>query len=236
MGLPMAANLAKAGHTVRGYDPSAEAMSAAKEAGIKPAKSIADACKKADAVISTLPEDKSRAAFLGEDGIVKNADPKAILIDCANQYVPTSFEIYEAAEKAGFKMLDAPAAGGVSGAASGALTFMVRGEDPAFLEGEPFLAPMAKKIFHHGPVYKEAKKFKAEEGPKVIYKKTGKWKGAAVIVLLLFFGGNAVFYALIEDAIKMRDGRLTVTLDLGPTETKILCRGTSLIGLDIDGC
>ncbi|MEE8294242.1 MAG: 3-hydroxyisobutyrate dehydrogenase, partial [Sphingomonadales bacterium] len=105
-----------------------------------------------DVVISMVPEGKhSKAVDLGEQGVLKNAAPGTLLIDCSTIDVGTSREIHAAAEKAGFQMLDAPVSGGVGGAEGATLTLMVGGTDEAFALGEKILEPMAGKIFHCGP-------------------------------------------------------------------------------------
>ena len=58
MGGGMAANLAKAGHDVRAFDLSEEALAKAKEAGCLPVDSAAEAAEGAEAVITMLPAGK----------------------------------------------------------------------------------------------------------------------------------------------------------------------------------
>ena len=58
MGLHMAANLVKAGHTVRGFDIVAAHMDAAKAKGVEAAASANDAAKDCDAVVTMLPVGK----------------------------------------------------------------------------------------------------------------------------------------------------------------------------------
>src|SRR3546814_1297788 len=58
MGSGMAANLAKAGHDVRAFDLSAEALERAKKAGCLPVGSTAAAVEKAEAVVTMLPAGK----------------------------------------------------------------------------------------------------------------------------------------------------------------------------------
>ncbi|CAH0579491.1 unnamed protein product [Chrysodeixis includens] len=73
MGGFMAANIAKKGFNVRGYDPSKEALDAAAKNGIKSAGSIAEAVEGADVVVSILPSNKVVLdAYLGDNGVVKN--------------------------------------------------------------------------------------------------------------------------------------------------------------------
>ncbi len=90
MGGGMAPNLAKAGHEVRAFDLSEEALAHAVERGCKRAKSAAEACKDADAVVTMLPAGKHVAGVYRES--VFGAAPKsAILIDCSakGMAVPT---------------------------------------------------------------------------------------------------------------------------------------------------
>jgi 3-hydroxyisobutyrate dehydrogenase len=58
MGCPMAANLAKAGHSVRGFDLAPGARSAAAAVGVAIADSARDAVSAAEIVITILPARK----------------------------------------------------------------------------------------------------------------------------------------------------------------------------------
>ena len=85
MGLPMVRNLLAAGHEVRAYDVSPEALAEAVEAGASEASSLADAVTGADAVVTMLPEGRHvRAVYLGDggnDGIIGHASTEALLAD-----------------------------------------------------------------------------------------------------------------------------------------------------------
>jgi hypothetical protein len=237
IGLSMAQKLEESGHDVIGFDVSEESLGSAKAAGIKTAKTLADAVKSAEVVFNTVPERKgARGIYLDDDGILKNAKKGALLIDCSTVYAAPSREIHEAAEEAGHPLLDAPISGGVEEAQEGKLSFMVAGEDKAFERAQPFLSPMADEVYQYGPHSDKPKTHTTEVTSKVVYKKNPWWRKSSAILVLLFLGGNAVFFALIEDSIRMSGNRLTVSLDLGDTERSIFCRGSNLIGLDIDGC
>lgn len=146
MGLPMARNLAKKGHEVRGYDLSAAAMDAAAEGGVGRAQSAADAARGADFVISMLPAGKHvQDAWLGAGGMAAASDPKAVLIDCSTIDVDTARAV-----AAGRPMLDAPVSGGTMGAEAGTLTFMVGGDAEAFAAAKPILEAMGRTIVHCG--------------------------------------------------------------------------------------
>lgn len=151
MGGHMAANLAKAQHQVRAYDISAAAVAAAEAGGATGAKTIAEAVKDAEIVVTMLPAGAHvREAYLGEDGVLKNVAPGALLIDSSTIDVASARDVTAAAEAAGFAMLDAPVSGGVGGAEAGTLTFMVGGEADAFARGQAAFNAMGKTIVHCG--------------------------------------------------------------------------------------
>ena len=72
MGGGMAPNLAKAGHEVRAFDLSEDALSRAAEHGCQRAASAAEACKDADAVVTMLPAGQHVA--IGEVGPVDHLE------------------------------------------------------------------------------------------------------------------------------------------------------------------
>lgn len=151
MGGPMAGNLLKAGHAVRGFDLSEAACAAAKEAGATIAASPGDAAKGAEVVVTMLPSGAHvRQVYTGEGGVIASAGPGSLFIDSSTIDVASARAVAEAATSAGHAMVDAPVSGGVGGAAAGTLTFMVGGGDEAFQRAEPFLQVMGKTIVHAG--------------------------------------------------------------------------------------
>ena len=73
MGLPMALNLIKKGHSLSFFDPYAnnETIFALTDLGAKQDNNIADLCDGKDFVISMLPIGKNvKDVALGEDGII----------------------------------------------------------------------------------------------------------------------------------------------------------------------
>jgi 3-hydroxyisobutyrate dehydrogenase len=151
MGLPMAINLVKAGHQVEGVDLNPASLAKLKEAGGAPVEFARVAASRADAVITMLPAGKHvREVYLGVGGIIENANPGTLLIDCSTIDVETARAVAAGAEKKGLMMLDAPVSGGVGGAAGGTLTFMVGGSAQAFTRAESILQKMGKTIVHAG--------------------------------------------------------------------------------------
>lgn len=149
MGGGMAANLAKAGHDVRAFDLSPEALARAKEAGCLPAASAAEAADGAAAIVTMLPAGAHVEAVY-TDLFAASVSPSAILIDCSTIDVATAKRVAEAAEAKGLAAVDAPVSGGIGAANAGTLTFMVGGSDAAFARAEPILSAMGKAVIHAG--------------------------------------------------------------------------------------
>jgi 3-hydroxyisobutyrate dehydrogenase len=149
MGGGMAANLAKAGHDVRAYDLSAEALDKARKAGCLPAESANAAIEGAEAVITMLPAGRHVEAVY-TDNVLPHADAGAILIDCSTIDVATARRVAEAAAAHGLVAVDAPVSGGIAAANAGTLTFMVGGSEAAFTRAEVFLSDMGKAVIHAG--------------------------------------------------------------------------------------
>lgn len=151
MGGPMSANLVKAGHDVRGFDLSDEAMAAAQALGVQTFGSMAEALQGAEVVFTMLPKgEHSRAVYLGDDGVLALASQDTLLIDSSTIDVETAVALHQAAQAAGFEFLDAPVSGGISGAAAATLTFMIGGATEVFEKAEQFIEPMAGRIVHTG--------------------------------------------------------------------------------------
>ena len=84
MGLPMALNLIKKGHSLSFFDPYAinETIFALTDVGAKQDNNIADLCDGKDFVISMLPIGKNvKDVALGEDGIINQENTDLIFID-----------------------------------------------------------------------------------------------------------------------------------------------------------
>ncbi len=148
MGNPMAANLVKAGHAVRGFDLMPQNLETARANGLAVAASAAEAVAGADAVVTMLPAGKHVLAVYAD--IVPAAAKGTLFIDSSTIDVESARKAHEIAAQAGMLSVDAPVSGGVGGASAGTLTFMAGGATEAFAKAEPLLQPMAGKIVHCG--------------------------------------------------------------------------------------
>ena len=151
MGGPMAANLAKAGHSVTATDLSIGAIDRAVEAGCRRGETVAATVRDADIVVTMLPAGAHvRSVYTDDYGVFANAKDGSLLIDSSTIDVGSARDVIAAAGDKGFAMVDAPVSGGVSAATAGTLTFMVGGDEDAFERAQPILSDMGKNIFHAG--------------------------------------------------------------------------------------
>lgn len=151
MGRPMAVNLVKAGHDVRGFDVVAAARERAHSEGVPVATSAAEAARGADILITMLPKGEHvRAVLLGEDTPLKELAPGAVAIDSSSIDIPTTRELHFVGADLNVDVVDAPVSGGVSGATAGTLTFMVGGAEAAIARCKAVLDVMGARIFQVG--------------------------------------------------------------------------------------
>jgi 3-hydroxyisobutyrate dehydrogenase len=151
MGLPMAANLIKAGHQVEGVDVDPVTVEKLLAVGGASAESAKVAASRADVVITMLPSGREvRDIYLDPLGVIAASNPGTLLIDSSTIDVETARAVSAAAEAKDLLMIDAPVSGGVGGAQAGTLTFMVGGSGRAFARAQSILQDMGKTVVHAG--------------------------------------------------------------------------------------
>ena len=143
MGGPMAANLAAAGHNVRGFD-----LAGTTADGVQNADSARAAATDADVVITMLPNGDILRAVAND--IIPVMSKGAALLDCSTVDVESARAVAELCEAAGVLSLDAPVSGGIGGAAGGTLTFMVGATEEGFNKALPLFEIMGQKSVHCG--------------------------------------------------------------------------------------
>lgn len=143
MGGPMAANLAKGGHSVVGFD-----MAEVSIEGVSMAASGAEVAAGADVVITMLPNGQILRAVA--DQVIPAMSSGAALVDCSTVDVDSARAVAAQAADAGLLFVDAPVSGGIGGAAGGTLTFMAGGSADAFAKADPLFDIMGQKAVHCG--------------------------------------------------------------------------------------
>jgi len=148
MGLPMALNLVRAGHAVRGFDVNAEAARRLAEAGGEAAASAREAADGADVLALMVATAAQAEAALAE---AMGALPEGAAV-VLHSTVPPAFAtaLGERLAASGHPFLDAPVSGGTVGADAGKLTIMASGSPEAFAAAEPLLEAVAGRTYRLG--------------------------------------------------------------------------------------
>ncbi|HIX16617.1 MAG TPA: NAD(P)-dependent oxidoreductase [Candidatus Hungatella pullicola] len=151
MGKAMARNLMKAGYEVAVYTRTKKKAEDIIEEGAVWCEDVKTCARGKDAVITMVgyPKDVEQV-YLGDEGILANADKGTCVIDMTTTSPKLSVRIYEEARKAGLYALDAPVTGGDTGAKEGTLTILVGGDREAFERCMPIFQAMGKNIQYEG--------------------------------------------------------------------------------------
>ena len=143
MGAPMAHNLAKAGHTVLGFDTQNLTI---ERVDIVPTPR--DCVAMAEVVITMLPNGKILKSVADET--IQYMKEGSIFLDCSTVDVASAKSVAEIAKNHAVIPLDAPVSGGIGGAKEGTLTFMVGGPDEGFIKVNELFDIMGQKAVHCG--------------------------------------------------------------------------------------
>ena len=145
MGAHMAANLARAGHAVKGAD-----LRRIEVPGVVRAASAADAVKGAEVIFTSLPgpaEVEALAAQLAE------ALPKGTAwLDLTTNSPASVRKVHAGLAARGVQFLDAPVSGGMAGAKSGKLAIWVGGDEATYRRCEALLRAIGDQPFYVGPI------------------------------------------------------------------------------------
>jgi len=152
MGRGMAANLIKAGFSVRVWNRTGSRMEPLIAEGAAPGTSPADVAVHSDIVVLCVSDTPDvETVILGENGIIHGAKAGDLVIDCSTISPQETKRIAAELMEKDIHMLDAPISGGSVGATNGTLSIMVGGEDEQFERALPVFEAMGKAITHVGP-------------------------------------------------------------------------------------
>jgi len=150
MGLPMARNLVRAGHAVRGFDLRPAGRDAFAGLGGNPTVTVADAFAGADlAVLMVVNIAQAEAVLFASGGLAALA-PGGIVALMATCPPGAVADLAGRVTALGHGFVDAPVSGGVVGAEAGSLTIMAAGADASFDAAEPALRAMGSKLVRIG--------------------------------------------------------------------------------------
>jgi 3-hydroxyisobutyrate dehydrogenase-like beta-hydroxyacid dehydrogenase len=152
MGVPMAKNLIKGGHTLFVYNRTPGKDSELRGLGATVCKSAADAARSADVTVTMLSDSNAvRDVVLGPSGAIEGLSAGKVLIDMSTIDPTTSSQVALELSKKGIDMLDAPVLGSTPLAVKGELVILVGGKKEVFEQMRGVLALIGSKIIHVGP-------------------------------------------------------------------------------------
>lgn len=153
MGAPMAGHLVDAGHEVRIFDISAEAVAALVERGAIAAASPAEAAQGADAVCVVVFDDAQAIEVIsGTEGVLSALKPGAVVTVHTTVAIDTIRMLADLGAQQGVDIVDAGISGGEEGSQAGTLLTMVGGSEEAIERVRPVLMAFSKDVIHAGGV------------------------------------------------------------------------------------
>jgi 3-hydroxyisobutyrate dehydrogenase len=143
MGAHMAHNLAKAGHTVLGFDTQV-----LKVEMVEIVPTARDCVETAEVVITMLPNGEILKSVANET--IKYMKQGSVFLDCSTVDVASAKSVAEISKNHKIIPVDAPVSGGIGGAQEGTLTFMVGGSNEGFTKAKELFDIMGQKAVHCG--------------------------------------------------------------------------------------
>jgi 3-hydroxyisobutyrate dehydrogenase len=153
MGAPMSSNILAAGHDLVVHDVRPDAAAGLLAAGAAWAGSPRRAGADRDVVITMLPgPSQVEEVLLGPSGLLADLPASATWIDMTTSVPVVADRVRALAGCGGPAILDAPVAGGVTGATDGTLQIFVGGAAEDYLRLRPLLEVMGdrERILHVG--------------------------------------------------------------------------------------
>lgn len=145
MGVPMAARMVAAGHTVYGYDIADGARRRLEQVGGKPLSVLAEVAG-AQVIILMLPDSAAVSAVLHDTALGPKLRSGTTIIDMSSSEPMATRKLAEDVTRRGMRLLDAPVSGGVKGAEAGKLTIMVGAPETDYVDLAALLAPMGRVV------------------------------------------------------------------------------------------
>ncbi len=153
LGLPMAANLCKAGFRLHVHTRSRNAEAAPDLLGTQSCASPAEVAETIDVLMLCVSDDQAVDDVLfGPDGAAATLRPGAVVVDCSTIAPSKAQQCAERLAHQQIHYLDAPVTGGTEGARQGTLTVLVGGDLEQLNRVRPLLEVVGSTIHHFGAV------------------------------------------------------------------------------------
>jgi 3-hydroxyisobutyrate dehydrogenase len=153
MGLGMAANILKAGHSLTVFDIKREAAESLLKDGASWAKTAKDVAVASEIIFASLPGPKEvELVSLGEDGIFEGIKPGCVFIDLTTNSPEIIRKIYERFKEKGAHVMDVPVNNGLPESMGGKLMLMAGGDEEVFQRCKPVLEIMGDRVRYFGKI------------------------------------------------------------------------------------
>jgi len=147
MGLPMAQNLQKAGHSIflsTHHDPAPAALLEGGAVALANPKEVA---QEAEFIIVMVPDTPHvEDVLFRENGIAEGVGQGKLVIDMSSISPSATKQFAEKINATGARYLDAPVSGGEVGAKAATLSIMIGGSEESFARALPLFQAMGKNI------------------------------------------------------------------------------------------
>lgn len=148
MGIPMAANLIKAGYDVTVWNRTKEKCSQLVEQGAHMGDSPAEVIASCDITFAMVSDPAAAESLcFDEGGVLEGIAPGKGYIDVSTVDPDIATRISEAIAAKGGRFLEAPVSGSKKPAEDGALVFLCAGDESLYQDAESALGVMGKKSF-----------------------------------------------------------------------------------------
>lgn len=151
MGVPMTANLVRAGFDVLAADISPDARARAEAVGARTVPSLAELAGRIDLLVLMLPDSDVVEAVADEalrSGVLAEG---VLLVDMSSSQPGRTTALAERLATTGIRMVDAPVSGGVAGAEQATLTIMAGGDPADVARARPVLDALGR-VVEVGPI------------------------------------------------------------------------------------
>ena len=152
MGQLMAGRLLSSGFPLVVYDHTSRKTAMLAVKGAVAAPSVRQLARKAEVIISCLPNDEAvRSVYQGPEGVLACANPGTIVIEMSTISPDTSRALHRMGIERGLEVLDVAISGSTPAAEQGSLTLLGGGDANVFDSCQPIFSAIAKQYFHMGP-------------------------------------------------------------------------------------
>ena len=151
MGKSMCAHLLNAGYKIFVYNRTKAKAEDLINSGAMWCSNPKEVAEKSDMIFTIVgfPKDVEEV-YLGDNGILKGAQKRSIIIDMTTSEPSLAQHIYEQAKLKGISSIDAPVSGGDVGAKQGTLAIMAGGDKETYDKVLPLFQLMGKNIAYMG--------------------------------------------------------------------------------------